>query len=162
MFRRKAAPLATVARWTQDRGDASIDRADRRHIVTVTADVDEERGDAKALNDALPAEVLPALARDVPGLGFSFEEVEDLRLAVADVCTKLLAAVPEAEHLDVTFVVGDGHLAIDVAIDGTDGIDHRADFDEITTQLSDASVDRIEFLEDHGVIRVAKTHVEED
>ena len=95
-------------------------------------------------------------------LGFSFEEVEDLRLAVADVCTKLLAAVPEAEHLDVTFVVGDGHLAIDVAIDGTDGIDHRADFDEITTQLSDASVDRIEFLEDLGVIRVAKTHVEED
>jgi multidrug efflux pump subunit AcrB len=74
------APLATVARWTQDRGDASIDRADRRRIVTVTADVDEERGDAKALNDALRTEVLPALVRDVPGLGFSFEGAERERM----------------------------------------------------------------------------------
>jgi len=78
------------------------------------------------------------------------------------VCTKLLVVVPEAEQLDVTFVVGDGHLAIDIAIDGSDGTDRQADFDEIATQLGDASVDTIEYLEDHGVIRVTKTHVEED
>ncbi|HUW02745.1 MAG TPA: hypothetical protein VMW08_10375 [Acidimicrobiales bacterium] len=95
-------------------------------------------------------------------LGFSFDEAEDLRIAVADVCTKLLVVVPEAEQLDVTFVVGDGHLAIDIAIDGSDGTDRQADFDEIATQLGDASVDTIEYLEDHGVIRVTKTHVEED
>ena len=74
------APLSTIARWTEGRGYASIDRSDRRRIVTVTADIDEERGDAKGVNDALRAEVLPALVRDIPGLGFSFEGAERERM----------------------------------------------------------------------------------
>lgn len=74
------APLSTVARWREGRGYATIERADRRRIVTVTADVDDERGDAKALNDALRDEVLPTLMRDIPGLGFSFEGAERERM----------------------------------------------------------------------------------
>ncbi|MEZ6014868.1 MAG: efflux RND transporter permease subunit [Planctomycetota bacterium] len=74
------APLSTIASWTEGRGYASIDRSDRRRIVTVTADIDEERGDAKGLNEALRKDILPALVRDIPGLGFSFEGAERERM----------------------------------------------------------------------------------
>lgn len=95
-------------------------------------------------------------------LGFSFEEVEDLRVAVADVCTKLIAAVPDADHIDVMFVVGDGRVEIDIAIDGLDQIDERRQFDDLAHELGDAGVDSVEYLDDERVIRVAKRHVEED
>lgn len=91
-------------------------------------------------------------------LGFSIDEVEDLRVAVADVCTRLIAIVPEAEHLDVTFVVGDANLVIDVGVDGTDASGHRVELDELTADLRDASVDELAYLEDRDVIRVAKAH----
>ncbi len=92
-------------------------------------------------------------------LGFSFEEVDDLRAAVADVCTKLIALVPDADHLDVTFVVGDHHLAIDIGINGSDVGGLLTDAAE---RPSDGGVDEIEYLEDRQVIRVAKTHVDDD
>ncbi len=72
----REAPLFTVARATLGRGDATIERADRRRIVTVTADVDDQIADARALNTELATAVLPALQRDIPGLGFSFEGAE--------------------------------------------------------------------------------------
>jgi hypothetical protein len=92
-------------------------------------------------------------------LGFSFEEVDDLRVAVADVCTKLIALVPDADHLDVTFVVGDSHLAIDIGINGSDAEGPLSDAAE---RPGDGGGDQIEYLEDRRVIRVTKTHVEDD
>ena len=94
-------------------------------------------------------------------LGFSFDEVEDLRVAVADVCTKLIATVPDADHLEVTFVVGDGRLSIYIAVSDLNGSD-PADFDQITDELGDANVDAIEHVHDRRAIRVAKTHIEDD
>jgi len=70
------APLATVATWREGRGAATIERANRRRIVTVTADIDELVGDADGVNEELRAVFLPRLTRDIPGLGFTFEGAE--------------------------------------------------------------------------------------
>ncbi|MEM7310687.1 MAG: efflux RND transporter permease subunit [Planctomycetota bacterium] len=69
-------PLATVADQREGRGYATIDRTDRRRVVRVTADVDDERASANDLNRLLQEEFLPGLQRDVPGLSFSFEGAE--------------------------------------------------------------------------------------
>ena len=69
-------PLATVAQVTEGRGYSTIERTDRRRIVRVTADVDDERLNAGELNSSLQDEFLPALAGEIPGLSFSFEGAE--------------------------------------------------------------------------------------
>ena len=73
-------PLATVATWSEGRGYAQIDRTDRRRIVRVTADVDEDQASAKELNDELRERFLPALLSDIPGLAYSFEGAERERM----------------------------------------------------------------------------------
>ncbi len=73
-------PLATVASYDEGRGYATIDRTDRRRVVSVTADADEERVSANDVNRELRDEFLPALQRDVPGLSFSFEGAERERI----------------------------------------------------------------------------------
>ena len=69
-------PLATVASYTEGRGYATIDRTDRRRVVSVTADVNEVRANANDINTTLRDEFLPAMQRDIPGLSFSFEGAE--------------------------------------------------------------------------------------
>ncbi|MEM8930603.1 MAG: efflux RND transporter permease subunit [Acidobacteriota bacterium] len=66
-------PFATVATAVEGRGFATIDRVDRRRVVTVTADVDAGEANADEINSVLRDEVLPALAADYPGLTFDFE-----------------------------------------------------------------------------------------
>ncbi|MCP4903330.1 MAG: efflux RND transporter permease subunit [bacterium] len=66
-------PFATVAEVEEGRGYASIDRTDRRRVVTVSADVDEAVVNANEINMDLRQNVLPSLARDLPGLSFDFE-----------------------------------------------------------------------------------------
>jgi multidrug efflux pump subunit AcrB len=69
-------PLGTVARLTEGRGYATIDRTDRRRVVRVSADVDERAASAGDINRALKDDFLPALNRDIPGLAYSFEGAE--------------------------------------------------------------------------------------
>ncbi|MBK8164821.1 MAG: efflux RND transporter permease subunit [bacterium] len=66
-------PFGRVATVEIGRGFAAISRADRQRIVTVTADVDQDLANAEELNDALRAEVLPALVAAHPGLRWSME-----------------------------------------------------------------------------------------
>jgi multidrug efflux pump subunit AcrB len=66
-------PFTTVATVDEGRGYATINRTDRRRVVTVTADVDEEAANANEINANLRREVLPRLAHDYPGLSFDFE-----------------------------------------------------------------------------------------
>ncbi|MCP3918491.1 MAG: efflux RND transporter permease subunit [bacterium] len=73
-------PLATVARYEEGRGYATIDRTDRRRVVNVTADVDDERASAGDVNADLRDVFLPALQRDLPGLTYSFEGAERERI----------------------------------------------------------------------------------
>ena len=69
-------PFRTVATFGEGRGYATIERTDRRRVVRVTADVDEERASAGDINQGLAREFLPALLRDIPGLAWSFEGAE--------------------------------------------------------------------------------------
>ena len=69
-------PLATVATMEEGRGYASIERTDRRRIVRVTADVDEDVTELGPINAQLKDEFLPQMAQELPGLAFSFEGTE--------------------------------------------------------------------------------------
>jgi multidrug efflux pump subunit AcrB len=66
-------PFPIVASIEEGRGYAVINRTDRRRVVTVTADVDEQVANANEINRDLRANVLPQLVRDFPGLSFDFE-----------------------------------------------------------------------------------------
>lgn len=67
---RDAVPLQAVARVEIGRGYASIDRADRRRTVDVTADVDTEETNANQVLAALEARVLPEILAAHPGVGY--------------------------------------------------------------------------------------------
>jgi multidrug efflux pump subunit AcrB len=66
-------PFNMVADVYQGRGYATINRADRRRVVNVTADVDNEVANANEINQDLFDTVLPKLQQDYPGLVFRFE-----------------------------------------------------------------------------------------
>jgi multidrug efflux pump subunit AcrB len=66
-------PFKEVARAELGRGYASINRADRRRIVSVTADVDQAVTTGNEVNAALMADVLPELRRQYPGLIYGFQ-----------------------------------------------------------------------------------------
>jgi len=65
-------PFNTVANVYHGRGYATINRADRRRVVNVTADVDESLANADEINKDLFARVLPELQRQYHGLIFKF------------------------------------------------------------------------------------------
>ena len=77
------APLPTVARVSESRSFASIDRIDGLRIVTVSAEVDSELATPTEMNDLVRTEVLPKLQARYPGLqtqqaGLGREQTEDL------------------------------------------------------------------------------------
>jgi multidrug efflux pump subunit AcrB len=77
-------PFYSVARAERGRGFASIKRTDRQRVIDVTADVDNERGNANQILADLQRNFLPTLLADHPGLGYSFEgEQRDQREAFA-------------------------------------------------------------------------------
>jgi len=66
-------PFVTVAQVQQGRDYASINRAERRRIVSVMADVDENVANAGEINQDLMKDVLPQLKLEYPGLTFNFQ-----------------------------------------------------------------------------------------
>ncbi|MDJ0868948.1 MAG: efflux RND transporter permease subunit [Myxococcota bacterium] len=70
---RDAVPFAAVARAETARGWASIDRADRRRTVSVTADLDPALTNANRVVEALEEVELPALLAGHPGVSYSLE-----------------------------------------------------------------------------------------
>jgi len=109
------APFTTVALVTEGRGYATIDRTDRRRVVTVTADVDADVGNANDINRELRATVLPGLVRDFPGLVFDFEgeqrnQQESLgslktNFLVAQLAIFALLAIPFRSYLQPLIVM---------------------------------------------------------
>ncbi|HPD46348.1 MAG TPA: efflux RND transporter permease subunit [Anaerohalosphaeraceae bacterium] len=65
-------PFATVAKVDYGRGYASIQRADRRRVVNVTADVDDTIANADEINASLEEELLPSLQTQYPELSWRF------------------------------------------------------------------------------------------
>ncbi len=72
-------PFSTVAKVHYDRGYAAIDRIDRRRVVTVTADVDEDIANSEEINADLRTSVLPELVAGFTGLQFKFAGVQKER-----------------------------------------------------------------------------------
>lgn len=94
-------------------------------------------------------------------LDFSYDEVEDLRIAVGEACSMLVAA---AEHdrgerrIDIVFHLGDGVLGVDVA--GGAGVELRDD-EGLSSMILDAVVDDVEIDPDSGTIRLHKRRAAE-
>jgi len=65
-------PFRTVAEVRYGRGYATIRRVDRRRVVSVSADVDEDVASSEQINRELQLRVLPALKREFPGLQCRF------------------------------------------------------------------------------------------
>jgi len=66
-------PFNRVATVEIGRGYASIERADRQRIVSVTSDVDQQITNADEINGILRQDVLPNLLAAHPGLRYSME-----------------------------------------------------------------------------------------
>lgn len=66
-------PFSNAASIELGRGYSTINRADRRRVVNVTADVDMEVANANEINENLFATVLPKLREDHPGLVYKKE-----------------------------------------------------------------------------------------
>ena len=66
-------PFQEVAQVKMAQGYASIERAQRRRVIKVMADVDEEVANAREIRSYLQKEYLPALQNLYPGLRYSIE-----------------------------------------------------------------------------------------
>ena len=66
-------PFYAVARMERGRGYATINRADRRRVINVTADVDDEVANANEILADLKSDFMPLLLADYPGLSYDLE-----------------------------------------------------------------------------------------
>ena len=81
-------------------------------------------------------------------LGFSYDEVEDLRIAVGEACSVLIDD-PASGRLDVVYRLGADALEVEAAADHADG--HHSDATTLTEQILAAVVD------DHRIDIAART-----
>lgn len=88
--------------------------------------------------------------------GFSYDEVEDLRLAVGEVCQVLLEGSDRAGTLTVSFSIARGELEIDVVADAPAGRYDGAGA-RLSEQILAATVGRISVEDDGRRITFTKT-----
>ncbi|MBW2716890.1 MAG: efflux RND transporter permease subunit, partial [Deltaproteobacteria bacterium] len=69
-------PFYAVARVERGRGYATIQRADRRRVINVTADVDDSIANENEVLADLRDNFLPMLLADYPGLSYDLEGVQ--------------------------------------------------------------------------------------
>ncbi|MCA9080473.1 MAG: efflux RND transporter permease subunit [Planctomycetaceae bacterium] len=96
-------PLSELARVNVYRGYSEINRVDQRRSITVQADVDEQKGNAKAIVADLQANFIPKLLKQYPELRIRWEGQQEqdtesvqslfLGLAVAMAATFILLTV---------------------------------------------------------------------
>ncbi|MHC5059480.1 MAG: efflux RND transporter permease subunit [Planctomycetota bacterium] len=65
-------PFNTIANVKYGRGYANIRRVDRKRVVNVSGDVDEDIANSAEINSDLAQNILPDLMREHPGLTFRF------------------------------------------------------------------------------------------
>ena len=81
------------------------------------------------------------------GLHFTYEEIDDLRIAVDEACTQLLARRGPADTLEVTYEVGDSSLDVEVTVPGAvsgDPLDRDTFAWQILRALTDDVDERID------------------
>ncbi|KMY66827.1 acriflavin resistance protein [Desulfocarbo indianensis] len=87
-------PFSEVAQVSLEEGYASIERAQRRRVVKVTADVDEKVANAAELRGNLEKKVMPELVERYPSLRYDMEgEGREQAESLADVQQGLLLAI---------------------------------------------------------------------
>jgi HAE1 family hydrophobic/amphiphilic exporter-1 len=69
-------PLTEVAETTSSRAYSLIRRVDRKRVITVSSDIDEDVGNASQIVDDLKAAFLPRLIEHYPGLRYDLEGQE--------------------------------------------------------------------------------------
>ena len=88
------APLSEVADYRLGDGLSAITRANRQRVINVTADVDPEVTNARAINGVLTGQFLPDLAEKYPGLSFTLEgQNEEQQQSLRSLALGLLVAV---------------------------------------------------------------------
>lgn len=88
--------------------------------------------------------------------GFSFDEVEDLRLAVGEVCQVLLDGADRDGSLTIVFGVMRGSIEVEVSVDGPAGrVDGPSEL--LAGQILAATVDDLAVHDDGRRITFRKT-----
>ena len=93
--------------------------------------------------------------------GFSYDEVEDLRLAVGEVCQVLLDGADRGGRLSIAFTVERGRIGVEVASDGPVGVKERAG-ERIAGQILEATVGSVSVSDEGRRIRFDKTASDAD
>ncbi|HEX4903336.1 MAG TPA: hypothetical protein VFV42_11040 [Acidimicrobiales bacterium] len=112
---------------------------------------------------SLPFVRLPRVA--IAGLatrsGFSYDEVEDLRLAVGEVCQVLLDGADRAGNLTIDFTVARGAMRVEVSLAGIpgpgDGLAER-----LAEQILAATVGKLEVADDGRRIAFAMAAADDE
>lgn len=110
-----AVPFSSVGDYEIDRSYATIYRADRRRIVSVTADVDENVASPNDIVADLKANVLPVLLADTPSVSYTLqgEQAEQAEFstfmlrgfAIAMLVIFALLAIPLASYVQPLIIM---------------------------------------------------------
>ena len=92
--------------------------------------------------------------------GFSYDEVEDLRLAIGEVCQVLLDGADREGTLVISFTVERGKMDVEVRADGPAGRNDGAG-EKLAKQLIEATVGAVEVGDDGNRITFTKTATED-
>lgn len=90
----KEVPFSEVARVKMERGYATLQRANRKRVIKVIADVDETKSNASEVRRELEDVYIPKLLDRYPDLRYDMEgEGREQRESMADVRTGMLVAL---------------------------------------------------------------------
>lgn len=92
--------------------------------------------------------------------GFSYDEVEDLRLAIGEVCQVLLDGADRDGTLTVSFTIERGRMGVEVSADGPAGRNDGAG-EKLSGQLIEATVGAVEVGDDGRRISFTKVAVDD-
>ena len=93
--------------------------------------------------------------------GFSYDEVEDLRLAIGEVCQVLLDGADQSGTVTVEFQVQRGELTVVARSDGPAGRNDGAG-EKLAEQILAATVGKVEVADDGRRITFKKSAADQD
>ena len=93
--------------------------------------------------------------------GFSYDEVEDLRLAVGEVCQVLLDGADREGTLTIEFAVARGSMGVEVIVDAPPGRLEGVG-EKLAEQILVATVGKVKVADDGRRISFAMTAADDD
>jgi serine/threonine-protein kinase RsbW len=87
-------------------------------------------------------------------LQFTYEEIDDLRIAVDEACTQLLARRGSATTLNVAYHLAEAELRVDVSIEASDRGD-PLERDTFAWQILSAMTDEVREQSEDGRLRLS-------